>query len=72
MKLKRWYVVWLAAWLILVLPGFVMAASSISWDHSSIIPKMQTEVIDMFAWLIGIAILFSPVLLVPFGIKRSR
>ena len=72
MKLRRWYLVFLICWTVFVLPGFIFGLLMVGGDIAKMIPPGSVSPSDLVAWALGIAVLFSPVLLAPVGFRRRR
>ena len=72
MRFKRQFIVFIVAWAVLTLPGFVLGLVWAGGDLTGMLPSSELHLIDLIVWVISMAWLFSPLLLAPIGIERRK
>ena len=71
MRLALWYKVLLLVWVVFGIPVLVLAYG-FGGGRFELPDPEYTHFVDMLGWGIGMALVLSPVLSAPFGIRLSR
>lgn len=73
MRVKGWYIGLLIVWSIFALPGFILGVVWAGGDLRSMVPiGAEFHPLDIAIWLVGVALILSPLWLAPFGILAKH